>query len=545
MRYKQSNISRSSGMILCNDMYFGEKHFSKGHKITPEDIIIFKMFGMTTILGAIFEDGDIDYKTALKQVAAQISGTGIGYVVEKDGICRIVSAIDGVFALDKNRLNKFNNFNENIILNTIAPHSLVKKGDVVAELEITTPLVSENDINDMIFKLSGNLQLLNVIDFVSPKAVLVYPHLFNDEAENNRFTSIVMKLITNLNDTGMNFIREISSTYNKDNLADSLFDAYSTGADVVFVLSPLKSSGRDDVIATALKQSVDDIVSYSVPIVGASDFIISQKDKIKVISIPFAYDDIDTSEIDNFIKTAIYKEHLTEVMFNNKQSAELNEVNKISEKVFDKLIMPTKKSSSSQKANIGIVVLAAGQGRRSGASKLLVEDKSKTPLFMYAVNAAIASNAKPVFVITGHRNEEMEEYLSKLDVNVIYNQSYASGIKTSIGLGLKSIPSSCDGAILLPADMPNITATELNKLISKFDITQEKQVCVLTNKGIKNNPVLWSKSLYDKADIVPENAAFRTVFAEHSDYMQHIEIKDKKKLLDINFPNDIKEFSEH
>ena len=172
-----------------------------------------------------------------------------------------------------------------------------------------------------------------------------------------------------------------------------------------------------------------------------------------------------------------------------------------------------------------------------------VEDQNNIPMFMHAINSAIASDAKPVFVVTGYRHEEMEEYLEKIDVNVLYNPSYASGIKTSINMGLRAIPSSCDGAILLPADMPYISAADINKLINKFDKNFEKQVCMYSNKGVKSNPILWSKSLYEKADIVPDNAMTRVVFVEHADYTKTIETKDKKKLLDINYPNDVEEFS--
>ena len=164
-------------------------------------------------------------------------------------------------------------------------------------------------------------------------------------------------------------------------------------------------------------------------------------------------------------------------------------------------------------------------------------------MFMRAVNAAIASNARPVFVVTGHEHDLLEEELDKLDVNVLYNPSYASGIKTSISMGLKSVPTSCEGAVLLPADMPYVGAAEINKLIAKFNPAVEKQVCVLTNKGVKSNPILWSKALYDKADIVPENAASRVVFAEHSDYTVTVEVKDKSKLRDLNFKNDLEEYA--
>ncbi len=543
MKYGEFNINRAEGVILCQDMRLSEKLYSKGHALTQEDIIIFKMFDIRFIFGAVFEDGDVDFKVAANQIAAQICGAGLGYVTEKDGICRIVAAKEGVFLADENRLDKFNSFNEHFILNTIAPHSLVKAGDIIAELEVTPPLVEEAEVNDMIFRLSGNENLLQLADIKAKSAILVYPHLLNDEDENTKFTAAVMKLITNLNGLGIEFKQEISSHYDNEKLADSLFDAYAQSPDVVFVFSPLRSSGRQDVIASALRHAADEAVNSALPLIGASDLLIAQKGQTKVVVIPSAYADVETLLIDSLIKHAVFTEHLSEASFAHKRSGRLNTILSMPEEAHQKLIMPLSKGKKADKADVGIVVLAAGQGRRSGSNKLMIEGKDGLPLFMRAVNTAIASNARPVFVVTGYRHEELEEWLNKLDVNVLYNPSYASGVKTSIDMGLKSVPSSCDGAILLPADMPNITAAELNKLINKFDKKEEKQLCLITHKGIKHNPVLWSKSLYDKADLVPENSAFRVVFAEHADYTQTVEIKDKNKLLDITYSNDVKEYA--
>ena len=62
---------------------------------------------------------------------------------------------------------------------------------------------------------------------------------------------------------------------------------------------------------------------------------------------------------------------------------------------------------------------------------------------------------------------------------------------------------------------------------------------MFANKGVKANPVIWSRALFDKADIVPENAAQRPVFMEHADYTTLVDIKDKNKLFDVTFPSDV------
>ena len=104
-------------------------------------------------------------------------------------------------------------------------------------------------------------------------------------------------------------------------------------------------------------------------------------------------------------------------------------------------------------------------------NKLLAEVDGE-PLFLKAVHAAVRSKAKPVYVITGYQNEIMEKALENLDVNILHNPSFNSGVKTSIMLGLNSLPSSCKAALLIPADMPNISERFLNKMIKTYN--QEK-----------------------------------------------------------------------
>ncbi len=93
--------------------------------------------------------------------------------------------------------------------------------------------------------------------------------------------------------------------------------------------------------------------------------------------------------------------------------------------------------------------------------------------------------------------------------------------------------------MLLPADMPNITSADINKLIASYKKGKEKQVCMFTHHAQKANPIIWSSALYDKADIVPEDSLLRPIFMEHADYTTYVDVKNDTKFLDVNFPSDI------
>ena len=122
MRYGEFKINQAENVRLCNDLFLGDKLYFKGHILTQEDIVVFKSFKIYSVFGVIFEEGDVDYKTAQHQIAAQVSGKGLGYITDDSGVCKIVATSEGIFISDESRIDKFNRANEHIVLTIVKPY---------------------------------------------------------------------------------------------------------------------------------------------------------------------------------------------------------------------------------------------------------------------------------------------------------------------------------------------------------------------------------------------------------------------------------------
>lgn len=539
MKTAEFDINTAENVRLFADYQLDGKFYPKGHALSKEDIIVFKMYGIRRVFGAIMDEDDLDARTALGIIAAKLCGDNTAYAVDNDG-CRIVAAADGVFISSEDRLAKFNCLHPEIVLNTVAPYHPASKGEIIGRLEINVPVISQTELDEMIFKLSGNVALLQVAELHSFKTAFIYTKILGNPSETAHLTAVVKKLVKSFVPYQLDFSGEYNADYQQGAVADALEDALSDSYEVIFVLGAARSACRDDVLPGALRQIVDIAACAHLPQVGAADLLLAEKRGAKIIMLPYNYDRIDTSAADRYIKQALFSEKLSPADFTRMIPASLPDGEVLDEAAAASLIAAKNSGAArSKKASIAAVVLAAGIGSRTGRNKLMAEVEEGQPLFMKAVNAAIASEANPVFVITGYHDEEMADYLDKVDVNVIYNPAYRSGVKTSLELGLKSVPGFCDGAMIIPADMPNLSSADLNKLIASFKKGQEKQLSLFAYKGVKSNPVIWSKALYDKADIVPENAHLRPVFMEHADYTNIVELKDAGKLLDVNYPSDL------
>lgn len=538
MKYAHYLLTEAIGKILSETIEINNRRFVKGQKLTIEDVDFFKSKGLNSIFAAELADNDINAQTVLGMIAARLCGKNTAYSINETGLCKIISTTNGVLQREDERVAKFNHKHQHLILNTVPAWKQVKAGEIIAELELTAPALSQEDVDEMILYLSGNTELISVNDSYPRKTAFVYAGLSDSPAETEHFTTQVAELIQNFSALGLKFEGEYRARYEIESVADEIQSAENAGYELIFIVSPCRSISKDDVIPSGMKKYVDELVCSSVPAIGASDMYIGTKRKARIIALPYDYANHDSLLHYQEISKAIVLEKLSQLDFKSEINAPLKEGGKLTREEKGRLIESHLETGNNAKANIGLVILAAGRSSRSKRNKLLIETDGE-PMFMNAIHAALRSKASPIFVITGHQHEEIENYLKDEDINVVYNSDYLSGVKTSIRLGLRLIPANCDGAILLPADMPNITEKQLNKMIDAFEIGKEKQVIMMSYRGAKKNPILWSKELYSVADLVPEESELRTVFAEHEDYTKLIKTSKESTLFDVTYPADL------
>ncbi|EHJ95662.1 nucleotidyltransferase family protein [Agrobacterium tumefaciens] len=119
---------------------------------------------------------------------------------------------------------------------------------------------------------------------------------------------------------------------------------------------------------------------------------------------------------------------------------------------------------------VGGLLLAAGRSSRmiNGYHKLLAEFDG-VPLVRKSAETMLRSEVASVTVVTGHRCSEIEVALHGLPLAVAYNKDFAHGMGTSLACGFKHESlTSCDGILIMLADMPEITTDHINQLLAPF-----------------------------------------------------------------------------
>lgn len=118
---------------------------------------------------------------------------------------------------------------------------------------------------------------------------------------------------------------------------------------------------------------------------------------------------------------------------------------------------------------IGAIVLAAGRGRRFGyAPKMLARLGGRT-LIEHALHTLLDTPVRPIVVVTGRRHADVraavrDQSAASSRVRVVHNRAYRAGMSGSLRAGLAGLPRQCDAALICLADMPCVSARQIQRL---------------------------------------------------------------------------------
>lgn len=96
------------------------------------------------------------------------------------------------------------------------------------------------------------------------------------------------------------------------------------------------------------------------------------------------------------------------------------------------------------------ILLAAGLSERMGRNKLLLPYKNSSIIF-HTASIALGFSER-VIVVIGNEKEKIQDQLSSLPLDFVFNKNYIQGQKSSIMEGLKAVEN--DDFAILPGDLP-------------------------------------------------------------------------------------------
>jgi molybdenum cofactor cytidylyltransferase len=184
------------------------------------------------------------------------------------------------------------------------------------------------------------------------------------------------------------------------------------------------------------------------------------------------------------------------------------------------------------------IVLAAGASRRFGSQKLLFPIAG-VPLARRSVEALLTPSLDDIVVVLGADSKAVGAALAGLSVRTVTNPGYAAGMSTSLRVGLDAIPAHAHAALVALADQPGVGAAIVDRLVERYRSSRAPIIAPLYRGGVRGNPVLFDRTVFDELRAVTGDEGGRSVVARDPGRVVLVPF-DVQMPGDVDRPEDLK-----
>ena len=176
-------------------------------------------------------------------------------------------------------------------------------------------------------------------------------------------------------------------------------------------------------------------------------------------------------------------------------------------------------------AKTGVVLLAAGQGKRFGGDKLTAGFRGR-PLWEWAAETAeTIPFSERVLVIAPD-----SPIIGRPGWTLIENPVAPEGMGTSIAAGMCAL-TDCDRAIVMAADMPLVTRDHLGRLLAAHGVTFTRYP-----DGTAGCPAIFPRSVFPRLQSLDGDRGARSLHLAHTEL---IEPACGRELADVDTARDL------
>ncbi|MBI2314333.1 MAG: NTP transferase domain-containing protein [Betaproteobacteria bacterium] len=532
MIFREFGCDQAEGIILAHTLRIDGRVLKKGRVLDAEDVAALRATGLSGIPGARLEPGDLPEDEAAGAIGRLLAGDHVLCRKPFTGRCNIHALRDGVMVLDRPRLERLNLVDEAVTVATLPPYTVVREGDIVATVKIIPFAVSEPVVRACLELSAEETAPIRVAPFQPRRAAListVLPGLKESvlartrEATRARLETLHGRLALDL-----------VCPHEKLALVQAIAQAIAAGCDLVLISGATISKDRGDVVPAAIAQAGGIVIHFGMPVEPGNMLLLARIGPVPIVNLPGCGRSRKENGLDWVLQRLVAGLTLTPRDIREMGVGGLIQGSSEDEDVEKQRPPLPRRAGGRQSAPVvGAVVLAAGSSSRAGDANKLLAPVGGIPMVMRAVNAALASRAASVTVVTGFEAERVRAILCSPRIRFAHNPDHAKGMASSLACGLRALPAGTDAVLIMLGDMPYMRADHLDRLIDAFE-SESSSIIAPWRGGRRGNPVLWPRDHFDDLLRLSGDIGARQLLSRLADRVTRVEMPDDGVLIDLD-----------
>ena len=182
---------------------------------------------------------------------------------------------------------------------------------------------------------------------------------------------------------------------------------------------------------------------------------------------------------------------------------------------------------------ISAILLAAGESKRMGRTKLLLKWDQRT-IIEKSVDTLLAAKIDELIVVLGHQAQAVLRKLGARRLKAVINHQYRMGMSTSIRRGLGEVGPKSEAILIALADQPFVETDLIDHLIDIY--RQNPHGIVLPSyKGGRGHPVILDRFRYgEEMRNLTGDVGCRPILNRHPEDILEVEVKSEGVIADID-----------
>ena len=537
MIFGDTPLDQAEGAILAHSLKLGGKpgdaRFKKGRVLSADDVDALRQAGIRSIVAARLEPGDVHEDEAAATIAQAVAGEGLSASAAFTGRCNLIAETRGVLVVERLRLDALNLVDEAVTVASLPAYELIEPRQMAATIKII-PFAVPGPVLEACLAVAKQGGPLVRVAALRPRQVGlvqttlpgIKPSLLDKTREAIDARLAALDCPSAL---------EHRVAHRSEAVAAAIAELRAAGCALVLVSGASAIVDRRDVVPAGIEAAGGTIEHFGMPVDPGNLMLLAHDERGALLGLPGC---ARSPKLNGF--DWVLQRLLADVPVTSRDLMLMGVGGLLKETGARPLpraaAVEDAKPAVPRAPQIAAVVLAAGRSTRMGPVNKLLADVAGAPMVRRVAEAALASRADPVIVVTGHGRDKVEAALAGLGVTTVHNSDYAAGLSTSLHRGLAAVPAEADGVVVCLGDMPRVSPAVIDRLIAAFNPLEGRAICLPTWQGKRGNPVLLARRFFAEIQAVAGDVGAKALIGEYPEAVAEVPMPDDAVLTDIDTP---------